>query len=149
MIPGFDDYKTTLIDDSNGNLILSASQPQRVVGNVIYSHGLIVITNPQVGAYYANYFSGSITWQSSQPIYTYNYHCPVKESEFNFSSNPSILKDSSGSLADNATGSYFNPYFTTVGLYNDASELVAVAKMAQPIPVSDNNETTVVVKLDI
>ncbi len=149
VIPGFDDYKTTLIDDSNGNLILSASQPQRVVGNVIYSHGLIVITNPQVGAYYANYFSGSITWQSSQPIYTYNYHCPVKESEFNFSSNPSILKDSSGSLADNATGSYFNPYFTTVGLYNDASELVAVAKMAQPIPVSDNNETTVVVKLDI
>ncbi|MDA7492344.1 hypothetical protein N8445_00095 [bacterium] len=149
VIPGFDDYKTTLIDDKNGNLILSASQPQRVVGNVIYSHGLIVITNPSVGAYFANYFSGSLTWQSSQPIYTYNYHCPIKESEYNFSSNPSGLKDTSGSLSDNVTGSYFKPYFTTVGLYNDANELIAVGKMAQATPVSDNNETTVVVKLDI
>ena len=149
VVPGFDDYKTTLIDDKNGNLILSASQPQRVVGNVIYSHGLIIISNPVVGSYYANYFSGSLTWQSSQPIYTYNYHCPIKENEFNFSSNPSSLKDSSGSISDNVTGSYFNPYFTTVGLYNDANELVAVGKMAQPTPVSDNNETTVVVKLDI
>ena len=149
VIPGFDDYKTTLIDDKNGNLILSASQPQRVVGNVIYSHGLIIISNPVVGSYYANYFSGSLTWQSSQPIYTYNFHCPIKESEFNFSLNPSVIKDDSGSLAENITGSYFNPYFTTVGLYNDASELIAVAKMAQPIPVSDNNETTVVVKLDM
>jgi hypothetical protein len=149
VIPGFDDYKTTLVDDKNGNLILSASQPQRVVGNVIYSHGLIVITNPAVGAYFANYFSGSLTWQSSQPIYTYNYHCPIKESEYNFSSNPTWLKDTSGSLSDNVTGSYFKPYFTTVGLYNDANELVAVGKMAQATPVSDNNETTVVVKLDI
>lgn len=149
VIPGFDDYKTTLIDDKNGNLILSASQPQRVVGNVIYSHGLIIISNPVVGSYYANYFSGSLTWQSSQPIYTYNFHCPIKESEFNFSLNPSAIQDDSGSIADNITGSYFNPYFTTVGLYNDASELIAVAKMAQPIPVSDNNETTVVVKLDM
>ena len=149
VIPGFDDYKTTLIDDKNGNLILSASQPQRVVGNVIYSHGLIIISNPVVGSYYANYFSGSLTWQSSQPIYTYNFHCPIKESEFNFSLNPSAIQDDSGSVAENITGSYFNPYFTTVGLYNDASELIAVAKMAQPIPVSDNNETTVVVKLDM
>ena len=149
VVPGFDDYKTTLIDDKNGNLILSASQPQRIVGNVIYSHGLIIISNPVVGSYYANYFSGSLTWQSSQPIYTYNFHCPIKESEFNFSSNPSAIQDDSGSIADNITGSYFNPYFTTVGLYNDASELIAVAKMAQPIPVSDNNETTVVVKLDM
>ena len=110
---------------------------------------MIIISNPVVGSYYANYFSGSLTWQSSQPIYTYNYHCPIKENEFNFSSYPSSLKDSSGSISDNVTGSYFNPYFTTVGLYNDANELVAVGKMAQPTPVSDNNETTVVVKLDI
>ena len=108
-----------------------------------------MITNPAVGSYYANYFSGSLTWQSSQPIYTYNYHCPVREDEYNFSLNPSAIKSTSGSIADNLSGSYANPYFTTVGLYNDANELIAVGKMAQPVPVSDNNETTVVVKLDI
>ena len=150
VVPGFDDYSTVLIDDTNGNLILSASQPQRIVGNVIYTHGLVIITNPVVGSYYSNYFSGSLTWQSSHPIYTYNYHCPIKENEFNFSLNPSAVKNgTTGSVADNITGSYFNPYFTTVGLYNDANELVAVGKMGQPVPVSDNNETTVVVKLDI
>jgi hypothetical protein len=150
VIPGFDDYSTVLVDDSNGNLILSASQPQRIVGNVIYTHGLVIISNPVIGSYYSNYFSGSLTWQSSHPIYTYNYHCPIKENEFNFSQNPSAIKNgTTGSIADNVTGSYFNPYFTTVGLYNDANELVAVGKMGQPVPVSDNNETTVVVKLDI
>lgn len=149
VVPGFDDYKTTLIDDKNGNLILSASHPPRVVGNVIYSHGLIIISNPAIGSYYSNYFSGSLTWQSSQPIYTYNFHCPVKEEEFNFTLNPSAIQANSGSISDNISGSYFDPYFSTVGLYNDANELVAVAKMAQPVPMSDNNETTVVVKLDI
>ena len=149
VVPGFDDYSTVLMDDKNGNLILSASNPQRVVGNVIYSHGMIIISNPVIGAYYSQYFSGSLTWQSSHPIYTYNYHCPIKENEFNFTMNPSAVKSTSGSIADNVTGSYFNPYFTTVGLYNDANELVAVGKMAQPTPVSDNNETTVVVKLDM
>jgi hypothetical protein len=149
VVPGFDDYSTVLVDDKNGNLILSASNPQRIVGNVIYSHGMIIITNPAIGAYYSYYFSGSLSWQASQPIYTYNYHCPIKENEFNFTLNPSAIKSTSGSVADNVTGSYFNPYFTTVGLYNDANELVAVGKMAQPTPVSDNNETTVVVKLDM
>ena len=149
VVPGFDDYKTTLIDDKNGNLILSASHPPRVVGNVIYSHGLIIISNPAVGSYYANCFSGSLTWQSSQPIYTYNYHCRVKESEFNFTQNPSALSDSSGSLTDMITGSMFKPYMTTVGLYNDANELIAVAKLGQPVPKSPDNDTTVVVKLDI
>jgi hypothetical protein len=149
VVAGFDDWKTTLIDDKNGNLILSASSPQRIVGNIIYSHGLMVITNPAIGNYYANYFSGSVTWQSSQPIYTYNYHCPIGESEFNNTLHPTSVEGSDGNIKAELTGSHFKPYFTTVGLYNDANELIAVAKMGQPVPVSNNNETTVVVKLDI
>jgi hypothetical protein len=149
VVAGFDDWKTTLVDDKNGNLILSASSPQRIVGNVIYSHGLMVITNPAIGNYYANYFSGSVTWQSSQPIYTYNYHCPIGESEFNNTLHPTSVTGSDGTIKAELTGSHFKPYFTTVGLYNDANELIAVAKMGQPVPVSNNNETTVVVKLDI
>jgi hypothetical protein len=149
VVAGFDDWKTTLIDDKNGNLILSASSPQRIVGNIIYSHGLMVITNPAIGNYYANYFSGSVTWQSSQPIYTYNYHCPIGESEFNNTLHPTSITGSNGTIKAELTGSHFKPYFTTVGLYNDANELIAVAKMGQPVPVSNNNETTVVVKLDI
>jgi len=36
-----------------------------------------------------------------------------------------------------------------VGLYNDANELIAVAKMAKPIPKSANTEMTIVIKIDI
>lgn len=147
-------YLSTLKDDGNGNLILGPKIAGKggyknvVVGNIIYPHGLIIITNPVVARYYASYFDGTVRWKSSHPIYTYNYNCSIKESEFNFTQHPSATKSTSGSIADNVTGSYFQPYFTTVGLYNESSELVAVAKMAQPVPVSDNTEMTIKVKLD-
>ena len=147
-------YLSTLIDDGNGNLLLAPKVKGKggyknvVVGNIIYPHGLIIITNPVVARYYSSYFEGTVRWKSSHPIYTYNYNCSVKESEFNFTQHPTATKNTSGSIADNVTGSYFQPYFTTVGLYNESSELVAVAKMAQPIPVSDNTEMTIKVKLD-
>lgn len=49
---------------------------------------------------------------------------------------------------DFATGSYFSPYVTTIGLYNEAYQLVAVGKLAQPIPISLNTDTTFVVNFD-
>jgi hypothetical protein len=49
------------------------------------------------------------------------------------SQNPTITTDTSGSLRDFATGSYFKPYITTIGLYNDNNELLLVGKFAQPI----------------
>jgi hypothetical protein len=48
-----------------------------------------------------------------------------------------------------ATGSYFNPYITTVGLYNNNQELLAVAKLAQPIPISDVTDTNIIINLDL
>ena len=155
-IRNLDGFNSALLDDGEGNLIISASADMDplyknvVVGNIIYSHGLIILTNPVVANYYAYYFDGSIRWSSSHPIYTYNYNCLIRENEFNFTQHPSAIKnETTGSIADNVTGSYFQPYFTSVGLYNEANELVAVAKMGQPIPVSDNTEMTVKIKLDI
>jgi hypothetical protein len=49
---------------------------------------------------------------------------------------------------DFATGSDFTPYVTTVGLYNESYQLIAVGKMAQPIPVSLFTDTTFVVNFD-
>ena len=44
--------------------------------------------------------------------------------------------------------SAFSPYVTTVGLYNDANELLAVGKMSSPIPISSNTDMTFLVKYD-
>ena len=61
----------------------------------------------------------------------------------------SAISGSNGILQNNVTGSSFNPYITSVGLYNSSNELLAVAKTNRPIPKSDSIETTFVVKLDI
>ena len=49
---------------------------------------------------------------------------------------------------DFATGSYFSPYVTTIGLYNEAYQLVAVGKLSQALPISLNTDTTFVVNFD-
>jgi hypothetical protein len=40
------------------------------------------------------------------------------------------------------------PYITTVGLYNENQELLAVAKLSQPLPTSRTTDTTIVINLD-
>ena len=49
---------------------------------------------------------------------------------------------------DFLTGSYFSPYVTTIGLYNESYQLIAVGKLAQPIPISLYVDTTFVVNFD-
>ena len=101
------------------------------------------------------------SFSSSYTIYETQYKCTMRENEFNFTLNPSI---SSGSVAISssigtfytpgqylenfATASYFSPYVTTVGLYNNNQELLAVAKLSQPLPVSPTTDTTILINLD-
>ena len=117
------------------------------VGDVIYPHGLFTLTSGSMLDYYRTDLD--FQWKASHPIYTYNIRCQVKDHELNFTQHPSAITGSEGILHNNVTGSAFQPYITTVGLYNDSNELLAVAKFGQPIPKSDSTEMTFVVKLDM
>ena len=90
------------------------------------------------------------SFSSSFTIYETQYKCTVGESEFNYTLNPSIITSGSniGSMRNFATASYFDPYVTTVGLYNSDQELLAVGKMAQPLPTSKTTDTTILVNID-
>lgn len=90
-----------------------------------------------------------IGFKNEHIIYENEIRCKIGENEFNMSTNPTITTDNSGSLRDFATSSFFAPYVTTVGLYNDRSELLAVAKLAKPLPLSATADTTIVVRYDI
>jgi len=46
------------------------------------------------------------------------------------------------------TGSYFQPYVTTIGLYDDNQELLAVGKLSQPYPLSRTTDTTFYINID-
>jgi hypothetical protein len=154
-----------LYDDGLGNLISSSKK----VGDVIYEHGIITITNSGTTPYSStlpnNFYSGSLTcsFESTVTIHETQYKCTIRENEFNFSNNPSLISGSaaisngsgssfpqpgSGKLNDNVTGSYFSPYITTVGLYNNNKELLAVAKLAQPLPVSSVTDTSILINFD-
>ena len=49
---------------------------------------------------------------------------------------------------DFITGSYFSPYVTTVGLYNEAAQLVCVGKLPRPLPISLYTDTTFMINFD-
>ena len=149
-VPG---YTETIVDDGEGNLYLKnkySDQPNTIkVGNIIYTHGQIVLANDIIAKYFNNYVDGEIKWKSTHPIYTYNYHCKLKESEFTHTLNPSAVSGSNGDIAANVAGEEFSPYITTVGLYNDANELIAIAKTGQPIPIPKDSDMTIVAKIDL
>ena len=90
-----------------------------------------------------------IKFKNEHIIYENEIRCKIGENDFNMSTNPTITTDNSGSLRDFATSSFFAPYVTTVGLYNSRNELLAVAKLAKPLPLSSTTDTTIVVKYDI
>jgi len=91
----------------------------------------------------------NLSFKNEHIIYENEVRCIVKESEFNLSYNPSIQSDKSGSLYGFATSSSFNPYVTTLGLYNDNNELLAVAKFGKPLLISPDTDMTFVVKYDL
>jgi hypothetical protein len=160
----------TLNDDGEGNVISGSYK----VGDIIYEHGMIILTSDGIpkqdgygfityeGGLYDigdisfinNFVNGTnitCSFSSSFNIYETQYKCTLRENEFNFSQNPTLISGSSNSgvLYGFATGSYFSPYVTTVGLYDNNYNLLAVAKLAQPLPTSAVTDTSILINLDL
>ena len=93
----------------------------------------------------------SLQFQGSHQIYEHEYQCTIEEHEFNNTSNISARKIGSineEEIAGFQTSSAFKPYVTTVGLYNEDNELLVVGKMAQPLRMSNETDTTIVLRWD-
>jgi hypothetical protein len=164
------DGSQNLFDDGEGN-VLSGSLK---VGDIIYEHGMVILTNDgipgQNGYGFVTYEGGSYgvsdisfinsfintnnitcSFESTLTILENQYKCTIRENEFNFSTNPTQISGSlnSGILYSFATGSFFTPYATTVGLYDNAYNLLAVAKLSQPLPLSAVTDTSILINLDL
>jgi hypothetical protein len=153
---------------SSAGITLSQSS---YVGNIFYEQNIAVLTIiPSTFDTIVN-----ISFQNNHVIYENFVKCTIKDYEYNASYNPTLLSgsqgvltpysssntsdivyvtpsDSYGILKNIATGSIsgseFSPYVTSVGLYNDSQDLLAVAKMATPIPIPSNTDMTFLVKWD-
>jgi|TARA_R110000764_G_scaffold179455_2_gene265527 hypothetical protein len=72
----------------------------------------------------------------------------ARNNEYNYSENPSFISGSTGVVIYPTFVDNPQTYITTVGLYNDNSELLAVAKLSRPLPKDFTKELLVRVKLD-
>jgi hypothetical protein len=141
--------ENNLFDNGEGLIV---DNGKNVYGIISYQHGIVVITDPDI--LYADNFTSSLSYptcsfQSSRTIYETQYKCTIRPEEFNYSLNPSLISGSTdGTMYNFVTGSYFSPYVTTVGFYNEAQELLMVAKLGQPLPTSRTTDTTILVNID-
>ena len=72
----------------------------------------------------------------------------ARNAEFNYSENPSFISGSTGEVLYNSFINNPQTFPTTIGLYNDNNELLAVAKLSKPLVKDFTKELLVRVKLD-
>ena len=142
------------------------------IGNIFYQNGFATITHPsyhhvlntagvgtasigggnsqsifQVGSRGIN----TLQFQGTHLIYEHEFQCTAQEHEFNGTTNISARKYKSHTnhqLANFTTSSLFKPHVTTIGLYDDNMELLVVGKLGQPVRMSNETDTTFVLRWD-
>jgi len=86
--------------------------------------------------------------RSSEQVKSSFYFVRVKNAEYNYSNNPSFVTGSLGELRYTTFVNDPQTFITTIGLYNNNRELLAVAKLSQPLLKNKTKETLIKVKLD-
>lgn len=168
-------------DDGRGTLYISGSytksisgeeytgEKRRKVGNVFYTEGLIVLTDP---ALWDVMDSGSIFWQPTVAvsgvfgdlfsvdfkgqtrILTKVFNCRLPVAQANASNNPTFsYRDDNGTVTTDDDRTRVlrqdgTTYITAIGLYNEDRKLIAVAKLAQPIRKREKDKINIRLKMD-
>jgi len=88
-----------------------------------------------------------ISFNNTTELNSTVYFCRANHNEFNYSSNPTYLNDSEIRVKDIPTDMPIS-YVTSVGLYSPDNELMAVAKLSEPLRKDPTNELTLRVRLD-
>jgi hypothetical protein len=113
-------------------------------------NGTGVLTTPNLATLFRA-ISGSntsrFTLQSQETVSSRYFFTRIKNGEFNYTTNPSII-NSSGSLLYDTLIDNPQTYVTTVGMYNDNNELLAVAKLSRPLVKDFTKEALIRIKLD-
>jgi len=104
--------------------------------------GSALVTNPSTSDPYG------FLARNSEKVTSTHYFVRVKNAEYNFSNNPSYVTGSVGQVAQSTFIGDPKTYITTVGLYNDSQQLLAVAKLSKPLLKSFQREALIRVKLD-
>jgi len=86
--------------------------------------------------------------RSAETISSTHYFIRLRNKEYNYSNNPTFYNPDNGALIQASFRNDPKAYITTVGLYNDQNELLAVAKLSAPLRKSFDEELLLRVRLD-
>jgi len=92
--------------------------------------------------------AGSFQLNSEETITSDYVFVRARNNEFNYSENPSFISGSTGEVIYPSFINNPQTYITTVGMYNDSNELLAVAKLSKPLLKDYTKELLLRVKLD-
>jgi len=150
------------IDDGYGNLIISQSGTGYTIGRIFYDKGIAIIKPTssisgggltQNGICIVNGTSVSVQFSSSVKLFEHNIRVRLNPTDYlystyNPSSNKTMYTGSNVTPLQLMASQSLYPYITTIGLYNQENELLAVAKVSNPIQRTDYSVQTFVVKFD-
>ena len=108
---------------------------------------LLTASNIQGAANALRHRIQDITFNNTTELNSTIYFCRAHHNEFNYSTNPTYLTGSKIRVKTNATDTPVS-YITTIGLYNDNNELMAVSKLSEPLKKTPDVEFTLRVRLD-
>jgi len=103
--------------------------------------------NIQNGIFNIMSSSAYFALQSQENVSSHLFFTRVKNQDFNYTTNPSII-DANGNLIYTTLINNPQTYITTIGMYNDQNELLAVAKLSRPLVKDFTKEALIQVKLD-
>jgi len=90
---------------------------------------------------------GNLSFNNTTELNSTVYFCRAPANKWNYSSNPTYTTGSKLRVKEVASDTPVS-YITTVGLYNANNELLAVAKLSEPLKKDPSNEITLRVRLD-
>ena len=132
-----------------GFMILNPDAIRAATDNKTFVSDKSANSNTKNGELFLNHIKGgeSFIVDSEEHITSQYYFVRCKNNQFNYTTNPSFI-DNEGNLL--FTSMIDNPqtFITTIGLYNDNNDLVAVAKLSQPLKKDYTKEALIRVKLD-
>jgi hypothetical protein len=143
-----------------GIIILNPAAIGSVVGNVTFSTGsghsqtatlegsLATTANAYNHSRLFSAISGGLDFEArrTENVSTQHFFVRATNREYNYSNNPTYV-DTAGAFSEPSFTVDPQTYITTIGLYNDSNELIAVAKTSQPIVKSFDKEVLIKVKL--
>jgi len=140
-----------------GIMVFNPTALQTKLGNIHTENGVLIggMSGSHVTAseqrnhqrlYYSMKKGADFDARRTENVSTQHFFVRATNREFNYSNNPTYV-DTNGFFTESTFETDPQTYITTIGLYNDSNEMIAVAKTSQPIVKSFDKEVLIKVKL--